>query len=142
METKDLFYRNIQLFIDNAGRILADPRMAYCPVPVDNGLAQTGSLPPATLGGYVDWWVNSPETSRDRHGRPVWFISGSVLSGRHACLCVDSSGQSVKADLPISVNTIARAFNQSQHKYHPAPTDCTPCTLQAVISLLRADITL
>lgn len=139
METKELFYRNIQLFIDNAGRILADPRMACCPVPVENGLAQTGSLPSATLGGYVDWWINSPETSRDSHGRPVWFISGSVLSGRHACLCVDSSGQSVKADLRISVNAIARSFNQSQHKYNTAPSGCSPYTIQETIDLLTVD---
>ncbi len=39
MNAKELFCHHVSLFMLCADRILSDPRMAYCPVPVNNGLA-------------------------------------------------------------------------------------------------------
>lgn len=138
MEQYSTFFNNIGLFLNNSDRILADARMAFCPVPVKNGLAYTGSLSPATLGGYLDWWINCPDVSHDRQGRPIWFISGSPLSGCQACQCVDTTGQTVKAETPLRVNIIARTFTQSQRKYQILPSQCIPYTLHDVIEMLSA----
>ncbi len=138
MEQYSLFYSNIGLLINNASRILADDRMAFCPVPVKNGLAYTGDFPTVTLGGYIDWWENSPETSRDRHGRPIWLISGSPLSGCQACQCVNFDGKPVKADTSKRINAIARTFTQSQRKYQTLPPQCNTYSLHDVIEMLSA----
>lgn len=136
MNAKELFCHHISLFILCADRILSDPRMAYCPVPVNNGLAYLGALPPAKLGGYLEWWREYPEKSHDDNGLPIWFICGSPLSGISKCMSVTPEGEPVKSHTGLSVNSIAKSFCICQEKYQVQPTDCEPYTLDRVIEIL------
>ena len=89
--SRDCFLQNAFLFLDNAERILGDPRMAMARVSVSNGLAYMGAFPTANLGTYLDWWLNSglEEILHDNEGRKAltWSVSGSPLSGMNSCSC-------------------------------------------------------
>ena len=91
-----LFTENIRLFLEHAEEILSDSRMFFAPVKIQNGLAYTGisGFRNPTLGIYVEWWLNFADESHD-NGNPIWFISGSPLSGCNACSCVDPSGKHI-----------------------------------------------
>lgn len=90
-----LFYEHIHLFLANADKILSDSRLFLSPVNVVNGLAYTGTsgFRRPTLGVYIEWWLYHKDASIDAKGNPIWFISGSPLSGRNACSAVDRKGE-------------------------------------------------
>ena len=96
IHSRDCFLQNAFLFLDNAERILGDPRMAMARVSVSNGLAHMGAFPTANLGTYLDWWLNSglEEILHDNEGRKAltWCVSGSPLSGMTSCSCVYPNG--------------------------------------------------
>ena len=81
-------------FLACADAVMKDPRLACVEVPIRNGMAYTGALPPATIGAYVDLWTSSPHCVHiNEDGLSLlWFISGSPLSGANACNAVWEDG--------------------------------------------------
>ena len=57
-----LFTDNAFLFLANYKRILSDSRMFLAPAYIRNGLAYSGYLPTATVGGYIELWLNCPSS--------------------------------------------------------------------------------
>ena len=57
-ELKKLFIENAFLFLENRERILCDSRMFLSPVPIQSGLAYSGTsgFHRPTLGIYLEWW--------------------------------------------------------------------------------------
>ncbi|MCM1333338.1 MAG: hypothetical protein NC248_12110 [Bacteroides sp.] len=113
------FTARIPALLKDAEQILANLKLANQLVDVNNGTAQTGAYCNPTLGGYLDWWINCPEYSRDKNGRFIWKLTGSLLSGAHACQAVDENGVSYPAELNHHFNTTYRSFIASQRKYRP-----------------------
>ncbi len=104
-EDRKFFLDNVFFFVAHADEILSDSRMFLAPVPVQNGLAYTGTggFRHPTLGVYLEWWMqNGRAVVKDKTGKVsiYWFISGSPLSGANACAVVDEQGEIQK--LPIS----------------------------------------
>ena len=113
------FAKRILELLKDAERILSNQELACEIVPVSNGTAQTGTYSNPTIGGYLDWWLNHPEYSRDKNGRYIWKLTGSILSGAYACQAVDESGVSHVAELNRHFNDTYRSFVESQRKYRP-----------------------
>ena len=91
---KKVFTDHAFQFLACAEAILAEPKLACVDVPITNGMAYTGPLPPATIGAYVDLWTSSPLAAQfNEHGLSLtWYISGSPLSGANACMSVWQDG--------------------------------------------------
>lgn len=77
--------------------ILADPRMAYAPVPILNGIAYAGYAPfeDPVLGVYLEWWAvceQARPTDRDGTRGLVLHFSGSPITGNNRCRVVAEDG--------------------------------------------------
>lgn len=81
------FLDNVFLFIEHRERILSDSRMFLFPIPVQNGIAYTGTsgFRKPTLGVYIEWWLNCPNASvwneENDEKWIVYHLAGSPLSG-------------------------------------------------------------
>lgn len=135
-----LFYENAYLFLDNADKILSDSRLFLSEVKVQNGLAITGrsGLQHPTLGIYLEWWLNHALASHDVEGNPVWFISGSPLSGAHACSAVDSQGKAYDATLNGPFRETWESFMSVNNRYNDAKTRFIAYPLEEVVALLKS----
>ena len=93
-----IFFENAWFFLEHAEIILNDSRMFLAPVKVQNGIAYTGTsgFQHPTLGIYLEWWLNFKEAAIDGNGNPIWYISGSPLSGNNCCMAATIEGDSVK----------------------------------------------
>ena len=138
-----LFYENIPLFLANADRILKDSLLFLAPVHVQNGIAytDTSGFRHPTLGVYIEWWRYYKEDSIDRHGRPIWYISGSPLSGCHVCASVDSNGVDHKAELCGNFSGIWAPFTDVNTRYDEAKARFMAYTLEEAIALLKNETT-
>lgn len=134
-----LFYRHAHLFLANADKILSDSRLFLTPVSVVSGLAYTGTsgLRNPTLGVYIEWWLHHKDVAIDANGRPIWFISGSPLSGSSACCCVDRKGRIHRAKLNAGLLSVWRTFVDVNGRYTEAKAGCMAYGLQEVIDLLE-----
>lgn len=143
--SRDCFLRNAFLFLDNAERVLGDPRMAMARVSVSNGLAYTGAFPTANLGTYLDWWLHSglDEILHDKEGRKAltWAISGSPLSGMNSCSCVypDGTTDSISHDIFAKV---WRSFRDSITRHHCKEGDAAETfSVEEVVEILKTNAT-
>lgn len=136
-----LFYENVHLFLANADKILSDSRLFLAPVPVQNGLAYTGTsgFRHPTLGVYVEWWLYYKEDSIDRKGRPIWYISGSPLSGRNVCSSVDRKGKTHRAELNGKFSDIWGPFTEVNTRYDEAKSRFIAYSLEEVVALLKEE---
>lgn len=139
---KDFFYKNAFLFYRNAHRILNDSRMFLTPVPVQSGLAYTGTsgLQNPTLGVYIEWWLNcDADVTKDSEGREALTcrIAGSPLSGNNHCTCVYPDGKTgVICHCPF-VN-VWSTFMKINKRYTKAKQMYDAYTLPEVVELLQA----
>ena len=134
-----LFYEHIHLFLANADKILSDSRLFLSPVNVVNGLAYTGTsgFRRPTLGVYIEWWLYHKDASIDANGRPIWFISGSPLSGSHACSTVDRKGKTHRAQLNSSFSAVWSSFTKVNNRYNAFKGRYMAYNLQEVIDILE-----
>ena len=98
-EELNLFLRNAHRLIAEGDRIMADSRMFLAPLPIRNGLAYSGTsgFHNPTLGIYIEWWRNNQcAWTEDKNGtlQPIYYISGSPLSGCNACQYISAEGKS------------------------------------------------
>lgn len=134
-----LFYEHAHLFLANADKILSDSRLFLAPVNVENGLAYTGTsgFHKPTLGGYIEWWLHHKDASIDAKGLPIWFISGSPLSGSNACSAVDSKGKTHRAQLNGSFLAVWSSFVEVNNRYNEFKGRYMAYELREVIDILE-----
>lgn len=133
------FYEHVNLFIENKDRILSDSRMFLCPIEVENAMAFTGrsGFQNATLGVYLEWWLHHAEASIDSNGNPIWFISGSPLSGAHACSSVDRENKSQEAKLKGRFRDVWESFMEVNKRYTEEKSKYQSYSIEEVINLMR-----
>lgn len=138
-KAEQLFYRNAHLFLANADKIFSDSRLFLAPVCVENGLAYIGTsgMNNPVLGVYVEWWLYNNDVSFDTEGYPIWFISGSPLSGCHACSSVDHNGMTHRAQLNERLVDVWRAFAKINTRYDEAKARYIAYDLQEVVNILE-----
>lgn len=134
-----LFYEHAHLFLSNADRILSDSRMFLTPLDIVNGMAYTGPFGTPTLGAYIEWWLYHRQVSFDKDDYPIWHISGSALTGAHACSSVDLEGKSISAQLKGAFRDVRDSFLQVNRRYKDAIGRYITFTLQEVIEILKGN---
>lgn len=140
---KELFLRHAFLFFRNAHRILSDSRMFLAPVPIQSGLAYTGTsgLRAPTLGVYIEWWINCDvEVTKDKDGNDAltYHIAGSPLSGRNHCSRVYPDGRTETFSFPSPFSPIWRSLATINSRYNTAKVQYESFSLQEVIDILDA----
>lgn len=134
-----LFYEHAHLFLANADKILSDSRIFLAPVNIVNGLAYTGTsgFRKPTLGVYIEWWLYHKDASIDAKGHPIWFISGSPLSGSNACSAVDRKGKTHRAQLNGSFSAVWSSFVKVNNRYNKFKGRYMAYELREVIDILE-----
>lgn len=135
------FYEHAHLFLANADKILSDSRLFLSPVNIVNGLAYTGTsgFRKPTLGVYIEWWLHYKNASIDAKGRPIWFISGSPLSGSNACSAVDRKGKTHRAQLNGRFSAVWRSFMEVNTRYTEVKGRYMTYDLREVIDILKGN---
>ena len=134
-----LFYEHAHIFLANTDKILSDSRLFLTPVNVVNGLAYTGTsgFRKPTLGVYIEWWLYHKDASIDAKGHPIWFISGSPLSGSNACSAVDRKGKTHRVQLNSSFSAVWSSFVEVNNRYNEFKGRYMAYDLQEVIDILE-----
>ena len=141
LRQEKLFTDNAFLFLANYSRILSDSRMFLAPVYVRNALAYSGYLQTATLGGYIELWLNCPSSvvfGREDRMSLVWFISGSPMSGANACSVVDDDGNRRTEEIRPFYQLWTRFANIAGY-YKDAKTKFEAYTLEEVVAILKRE---
>lgn len=136
-----LFYEHAHHFLANADKILSDSRLFLAPVNVVNGLAYTGTsgFHKPTLGVYIEWWLYHTDASIDVKGCPIWFISGSPLSGSNSCSAVDRKGKTHRARLNGRFSAVWSSFVEVNNRYTEFKGRYMAYDLKEVIDILKGD---
>lgn len=139
-----LFTDNAFLILANRERILNDCRMLLTPVTVRNGLAYTGAFSTATLGVYIEWWLNCPYSvlfdEKDDTMSLIWYLSGSPLSGGNLCSQVNEDGKTEAVRVPF-FRKLWPKFTDILADYHDAKELYQAYTLPEVIDILKNETT-
>ena len=141
-EELNLFLRNAHRLIAEADRIMADSRMFLAPLPIRNGLAYTGTsgFSHPTLGIYIEWWRNNEcAWTKDKSGtlQPIYYISGSPLSGCNACEYISAEGKSESVSVR-HFSSVWSSFAKINTHYTEAKQLYDAYTLEEVIDKLFA----
>jgi len=138
----DLFLRNAFFFYQNAERILSDSKLFLTPVPIQSGLAYTGTsgFRNPTLGVYVEWWLNcSVDITKDKRGQDAltYRLAGSPLSGSNKCSCVYPDGHS-EIIVHSSFMPLWTLFIDINQRYSKAKEMFKAYTLEEAVIVLSA----
>lgn len=142
LQLRNLFTDNAFLILANRERILNDSRMLLTPVPVHNGIAYSGEFETATLGVYLEWWMNAPYSvlfDDDGTMSLIWFVSGSPLTGGNSCSKVYEDGRREIARTHFS--DIWPKFADIIADYHDAKLLYQAYSLPEVIDILKRETT-
>lgn len=129
------FAQNAKLLLDNADLILSDCRLFMSPIDMGCGLAISGRFKPTTLGAYIEWWTNCPE-SRDSAGNPVLRLAGSGLSSGNLCTVAGPTGELHSVTLS-KFSAAWHSFISASERYRHAMCKSEAYPLEKVIDLLR-----
>ena len=139
-EEINLFVSRAFRFLKHRNRIMSDSRMFLCPVPIQNGLANTGTsgFHHPTLGVYIEWWLNCESAmicSGIETNKVVYHIAGSPLSGSNHCGIVDENGKTeTKSIHPFS--SLWPIFMRINNRYDEAKSLYQAYTLEQVVEIL------
>ncbi len=136
-----LFFDHAFFFLANKDRIFGDSRMFLAPVPIQSGLAYTGTsgFRNPTLGVYLEFWENCPQaTSADQEGRLrlVQRLSGSPLSGSNCCGVVYEDGTTECLSLPRFID-LWSTFTKINCRYDEEKATSESYSLQQVVDILE-----
>jgi len=139
-ERKTLFLNNAFLFLQNKDIIMSDSRMFLCPVPIQNGLAYTGTsgFNHPTLGVYLEWWLSCEKATIHKEDGTKWlvyFISGSPLSGANKCGIVNERGN-IESETLCSFSPVWRSYASINKRYDEAKSLYQAYTLEEVVKKL------
>ena len=138
-----LFCKNAFRFLQYRNRIMSNSRMFLCPVPIQSGIAYTGTsgFHRPTLGVYLEWWLNCESALIcDENGmkKLVYRIAGSPLSGSNSCGVVDENGKTESANIqPFS--TLWSSFMRINSRYDEAKSLYQAYTLKEVVDILEGE---
>lgn len=140
---RSLFCDNAFRFLQYRNKIMSDSRMFLCPVPIQNGMAYTGTsgFHNPTLGVYLEWWLNC-ESALICNGngmkKLVYQIAGSPLSGSNSCGVVDKNGKTeTKSIHPFS--SLWPNFMRINSRYDEAKSQYQAYTLKQVVDILEKE---
>lgn len=138
---EQLFLDNAFYFLHNADRIFSDSRMFLAPVPIQNGIAYTGTsgFRNPTLGIYLEWWLNcETDVTKDMKGKDAltYHIAGSPLSGTNSCTCVYPDGES-KSISHSPFREVWSTFMKINNRYSEAKAKYEAYTLEEVVNILK-----
>ena len=139
-ERKTLFLDNAFLFLQNKDRIMSDSRMFLRPIPIQNGLAYTGTagFNHPTLGVYLEWWLSCEKATILKEDKTEWlvyFISGSPLSGANKCGIVNEKGD-IESETLCPFSLVWRSFTSINKRYDEAKSLYQAYTLEEVVKKL------
>lgn len=148
-EISKTFYTNAFLFWNYRELIYSDSRMFLAPIPVQNGLAYTGSsgFRCATLGIYLEWWerskqahffVEKGEINKYNEERFIWYIAGSPLSGANACASVNKAGKTETTPI-YPFCSLWRSFIEVNTRYDNIKQHYQTFTLEQVVDILTGE---
>lgn len=131
-------------FLDRRKQILNDSRMFLAPVPVQNGIAYTGTsgFKRPTLGVYIEWWMTCIPAIISHDGKDPWLvyhIAGSPLSGRNCCGIVNANGECRSRALPSPFSAVWSSFVKVNTRYDEAKERYEAYSLEEVVKLLEAN---
>ena len=131
-------------FLDHRKEILNDSRMFLAPVPVESGIAYTGTsgFKNPTLGVYIEWWMSCIPAIISRYHKDTWLvyrIAGSPLSGRNSCGIVNTKGECLSENLPPPFSAIWHSFVKVNTRYDEAKQRYEAYSLEEVVKLLEAN---
>lgn len=137
---KKLFLNNAFLFLQNKDIIMSDSRMFLCPVPIQNGLAYTGTagFSHPTLGIYLEWWLSCEKATIRKEDKTKWLvylISGSPLSGANKCGIVNEKGD-IDSESFCPFSPIWSSFTNINKRYDEAKSLYQAYTLEEVVKIL------
>lgn len=138
-----IFTDNAFLILANRERILNDSRMLLAQVPARNGLAYSGAFQVATLGVYIEWWLNTPYSilfDENDTMSLIWFVSGSPLSGCNLCANVTEDGHTETVRVPF-FKQLWPNFIDILADYHEPKKLYQAYDLPTVIDILKRDTT-
>lgn len=140
---KQLFLENAFFLLANSKRILSDSRMFLCPVPIQNGLAYTGTsgFHCPTLGVYIEWWMNCGASMvANKKGAKwlVYHIAGSPLSGSNSCGVVNEQGETTSWQI-VPFKDLWTSFIEINSRYDYAKNNYEAYSLKQVLDLLGTD---
>lgn len=139
---RNLFTDNAFLILANRERIQSDSRMLLTPLCVRNGLAYSGAFQTATLGVYIEWWINAPYSvlfdEKDDTMSLIWYVSGSPLSGGNLCSRVTEDGKTETVRVPFFIKLWPK-FTDILADYHEPKKLYQAYTLPEVIDILKCE---
>ena len=138
---RELFLHNAFLFLQHRDRIMSDSRMFLCPIPIQNGLAYTGTsgFRRPTLGVYLEWWLNCEKATVRKEDKTKWLvycIAGSPLSGANRCGIVDNEGNAKIESLIGPFSPVWSSFMSINNRYDEAKSLYQAYTLEEVVEIL------
>ena len=121
-----LFLSNAFFLLDHSEAILSDSRLFLAPVPIQSGVAYTGTsgFQNPTLGIYVEYWLHMgmPMTfsakeadSEEEVKVLLYHIAGSPITGSNSCSFVTEEGKSIQRGLPSFGNYWPPFMKINQH---------------------------
>ena len=141
---RKLFLDHAFLFIENRERILSDSRMFLCPIPIQSGLAYTGTsgFQHPTLGVYVEWWLNCPQANicaeEDDERWIVYHLAGSPLSGGNHCGLVNQKGKTKTQSLS-EFRSLWTSFQKVNRTYDQAKALYQAYTISEVLDIFQEE---
>lgn len=138
---ENLFLHNAFLFLQHRDRIMSDSRMFLCPVPIQSGLAYTGTsgFQRPTLGVYLEWWLNCEKATVCKEDKTKWLvyrIAGSPLSGGNHCGIVNEKGETDSESLHGPFSPVWSSFMRINNRYDEAKSLYQAYTLEEVVEIL------
>ena len=135
-----IFIENAWFFLEHSEEIMSDSRLFLAPVKIQNGLAYfgTGGFIKPTLGVYLEWWLHMKKSSIDRKGNPIYYISGSPLSGRNCCQSVDPEGKSVDSHVGY-FSPVWHSFMDVNNRYNEAKVNYEAYTLEEALVKMKGE---
>lgn len=144
---KRAFLDNAFLLLENHELIFSDSRMFLCPIPIQSGLAYTGTsgFKHPTLGVYLEWWLNCLEVNvwnqdgcYEEYTKQwlVYHLAGSPLSGSNKCSIVNCRGETECRFVP-KFFTLWTTFLKINCRYDEAKANCQAYNLHHVLEILE-----
>ena len=141
------FLQNAFLLFENAETILSDSRMFLAHVPIQSGVAYTGTsgFQHPTLGVYIEFWQRSgmPMTIKDGippftkdHKVLLYHLAGSPLSGSNNCAFVTPDGTTLHNSVSPFI-AYWPLFMKINNRYNEAKVRFQGHTIREVVDKLQ-----
>jgi len=137
-----LFYKEAFFLYEHRDRILSDSRMFLTPLPFRNNLAYSGTygLSDATLGVYLEWWINCERSVIKKKGKIhslTYYLAGSPISGINRCAAITIDGKAQNVSFASPFCDLWRPFMIINMRYTQAKRIYQSFSLEETVARLR-----